>query len=66
MEVRPMERDRTRDSIEQLEDTQLPNPITNPVAELTRPGKGFEPGIGDEPDDPEEEGPPGHTSQMAR
>lgn len=61
-----MERDRTRDSIEQLEDTELPNPITNPVAELTKPGRGFEPGTTPEADEPEEEGPPGHTSQMPR
>ncbi len=61
-----MSSDRTRDSVEQLDDAELPNPITNPVAELTEPGKGFQPGTDDGTDAPEEAGPPGHTSQMPR
>lgn len=66
MEARHVDPQRTRDSVEQLEDMELPNPITDPDAELTEPGEGFEPGADTTPDDPEREGPPGHTSQMPR
>jgi hypothetical protein len=56
---------RTRDSVEQLEDAEIPNPITQD-AELTEPGEGFEPAADDVPDDPEREGPVPRTTQMPR
>jgi hypothetical protein len=59
------EPDRTKDSVEELEERDIRNPITED-ARLTEPGEGFEPGADTEPDDPEAEGPPGHTTQMPR
>ena len=61
-----MDPQRTRDSVEQIEDAEMTNPITDRDATLTEPGEGFEPGTDTTPDDPEEEGPPAHTSQVAR
>ena len=61
-----MDPQRTRDSVEQIEDGEITNPITDPDAELTEAGEGFEPGTDTTPDDPAEEGPPAHTSQVAR
>jgi hypothetical protein len=64
----PMERDRTRDSIEQVEDAQhLPNPITDDDATLGEVGdaavqEGEEP----ERDKDRAEGPAPHTTQMPR
>ena len=63
-----MERDRTRDSIEQVEDAQdLPNPITDDDAILGEVGdaavqEGEEP----ERDKDRAEGPAPHTTQMPR
>ncbi len=59
-----MDPERTRDSVEQLDDAELPNPITDPDAKLTEAGEGFEPDADRWPDDPEKEGPPAHTNQM--
>lgn len=56
---------RTRDSVEQLEDADITNPITED-AELTEPGEGFEPAADRTPDDPEQEGPVPRTTQMPR
>jgi hypothetical protein len=61
-----MTTDRTPDSVEQLEDAELPNPITDPEAKLTEPGEGFEPDADRWPDDPDREGPPAHINQMPR
>ena len=63
-----MERDRTPDSIEQVEDAQhLPNPITDDDATLGEVGdaavqEGEEP----ERDKDRAEGPAPHTTQMPR
>ena len=46
-----METDRTRDSIEQLEDTELPNPITDETASLGEAGDALNP-QGEAPKDP--------------
>lgn len=59
------DQDRTRDSVEQLEDADITNPITED-AELTEPGEGFEPAADQVPDDPEQEGPVPRTTQMPR
>ena len=59
------ERERTRDSVEQLEEREMRNPITED-ASLTEPGEGFEPAAETDPDDPEAEGPPGRITQMPR
>jgi hypothetical protein len=64
----PMERDRTRDSIEQVEDAQhLPNPITDDDATLGEVGDAAVP-QGEEPerDKDQAEGPAPHTTQMPR
>ena len=55
-----METDRTRDSIEQLEDTELPNPITDETASLGEAGEA------PETDKDNAEGPAPHTTQMPR
>ena len=63
-----MERDRTRDSIEQVEDAQhLPNPITDDDATLGEVGDAAVP-QGEEPerDKDQAEGPAPHTTQMPR
>lgn len=61
----PGDADRTRDSVEQLEGAELPNPITQDAG-LTEPGEGFEPGTDDTPDDPAQQGPVPRTTQMPR
>lgn len=61
-----MDTRRTPDSVEQLDGAELPNPITDPDAKLTEPGEGFEPDADLGPDDPAEEGPPAHVTQMPR
>lgn len=59
------EPDRTLDSVEQLEKADIRNPITEDV-ELTEPGEGFEPAADQAPDDPAQEGPVPHVTQMPR
>lgn len=62
-----METDRTRDSIEQLEDTELPNPITDETASLGEAGDALNPqGEAPETDKDNAEGPAPHTTQMPR
>ena len=62
-----METDRTRDSIEQLEDTELPNPITDETASLGEAGDAAVP-QGEEPetDKDQAEGPVPRATQMPR
>lgn len=63
-----MNQDRTRDSIEQVEDAQdLPNPITDDDATLGEAGDAAVP-QGEEPDEEKDraEGPVPHTTQMPR
>ena len=65
---RPMDTDRTKDSIEQLEEhSDLPNPITDDDATLGEAGDALRP-QGEEPemDKDEAEGPVPHTTQMPR
>ena len=68
-EVRkPMDTDRTKDSIEQLEEHgDVPNPITDDDATLGEAGDALRP-QGEEPemDKDEAEGPVPHTTQMPR
>jgi hypothetical protein len=62
-----MDTDRTRDSIEQLEDQELPNPITDDDATLGEAGDAMNPqGEAPEEDKDESEGPVPHTTQMPR
>jgi hypothetical protein len=62
-----MDQERTRDSVEQLEDQELPNPITDPDAELGEAGDALRPqGEAPERDKDEDEGPAPHTTQMPR
>jgi hypothetical protein len=62
-----MDTDRTRDSIEQLEDQELPNPITDPDASLGEAGDALRPqGEAPEKDKDDAEGPVPHTTQMPR
>ena len=63
-----MERERTRDSIEQVEDAQdLPNPITDEDATLGEAGDAAIPqGEAPEEDKDRAEGPAAHTTQMPR
>ena len=62
-----MDTDRTRDSVEQLEDLELPNPITDRNAELGEAGDAMIPdGEAPEEDKDEAEGPVPHTTQMPR
>ena len=63
-----MERERTRDSIEQVEDAQdLPNPITDDDATLGEAGAAAIPqGEAPEEDKDRAEGPAPHTTQMPR
>jgi hypothetical protein len=59
--------DRTRDSVEQLEDAELPNPITDERAEIGEAGDALRP-EGEPPDEDKDqaEGPVPHTTQMPR
>lgn len=62
-----METDRTKDSIEQLEEAEIPNPITDDDATLGEAGDAFLPdGEAPEVDKDEAEGPAPHTTQMPR
>jgi hypothetical protein len=62
-----MDPDRTRDSIEQLENQELPNPITDRDAELGEAGDALRPqGEAPEEDKDDAEGPAAHTTQMPR
>ena len=62
-----MDTDRTRDSVEQLEDLELPNPITDRNAELGEAGDAMIPeGEAPEEDKDQAEGPVPHTTQMPR
>lgn len=62
-----MEDDRTRDSIEQVEDMKLKNPITDDDATLGEVGDALRP-QGEEPETDKDhaEGPAPHTTQMPR
>jgi hypothetical protein len=61
------EADRTRDSVEQLEDAEIPNPITDEDARLGEAGDALNPeGEGPLEDKDEDEGPVPHTTQMPR
>jgi hypothetical protein len=62
-----METDRTQDSIEQLADAELPNPITDDRASLGKAGDAMIPeGEAPEADKDDAEGPAPHTTQMPR
>jgi hypothetical protein len=62
-----MDTDRTRDSVEQLEDAELPNPITDDDAALGEAGDAMIPeGEAPEEDKDDAEGPAPHTTQMPR
>jgi hypothetical protein len=62
-----MDTDRTKDSIEQVEDTDLRNPITDEGASLGEAGDAMVPeGEPPERDKDEDEGPAPHTTQMPR
>ena len=62
-----MDTDRTRDSVEQLDDLELPNPITDRNAELGEAGDAMIPeGEAPEEDKDQAEGPVPHTTQMPR
>lgn len=62
-----METDRTQDSVEQLEEQELKNPITDDDATLGEAGDALRP-QGEEPelDKDQAEGPAPHTTQMPR
>ena len=61
------ETDRTLDSVEQVEDQELPNPITDDDATLGEAGDALNPeGEAPEADNDDAEGPAPHTSQMPR
>ncbi|HEX2222497.1 MAG TPA: hypothetical protein VHK06_08235 [Candidatus Limnocylindria bacterium] len=58
--------DRTLDSVEQMDAGEPVNPITED-SELSEPGSGFQPGLGEARDaNEEDEGPPARTTQMPR
>jgi hypothetical protein len=62
-----MDSDRTRDSVEQLEDAELKNPITDDDATLGEAGDALFPqGEAPETDKDDAEGPAPHTTQMPR
>ncbi len=62
-----MDPDRTRDSIEQLDDIELKNPITDDDATLGEAGDAMNPeGEAPERDKDDAEGPAPHTTQMPR
>ena len=59
--------DRTQDSIEQLDDRELPNPITDRHASLGEVGDAMNPeGEAPEEDKDDAEGPAPHVTQMPR
>ena len=61
------DRDRTKDSIEQLEGQELKNPITDDDATLGEAGDALRPqGEWPETDKDDAEGPAPHTTQMPR
>jgi hypothetical protein len=62
-----MDNDRTKDSIEQLEDQELKNPITDDDATLGEVGDALRPD-GEDPDRDKDraEGPAPHVTQMPR
>jgi len=62
-----MDTDRTKDSIEQLDDQELKNPITDDDATLGEAGDAMRP-QGEEPemDKDDAEGPVPHSTQMPR
>lgn len=61
------ESDRTRDTVEQLDERDMPNPITDEDASLGEPGDALVP-EGEEPDRDKDdlEGPAARTTQMPR
>jgi hypothetical protein len=62
-----MESERTQDSIEQMEERELPNPITDQDAELGEAGDAMNPqGEAPDMDKDEAEGPAPHATQMPR
>jgi hypothetical protein len=62
-----METDRTQDSVEQLEDAELPNPITDRNATLGEAGDALNPeGEAPETDKDEAQGPVPRSTQMPR
>ena len=62
-----MDTDRTKDSVEQVEDTDLRNPITDEDASLGEAGDAMLPqGEAPETDKDVQEGPAPHTTQMPR
>ena len=62
-----METDRTQDSIEQLDDAELPNPITDRDATLGEAGDALNPeGEAPDTDKDEAEGPVPRSTQMPR
>ena len=59
--------ERTPDSVEQLDEAELPNPITDANADLGEAGDAMIPeGESPERDKDEAEGPAPHTTQMPR
>jgi len=62
-----MDDDRTQDSVEQMDDTELKNPITDDDATLGEVGDAQNPdGEAPDTDKDDAEGPAPHTSQMPR
>lgn len=62
-----METDRTQDSIEQLDEAKIPNPITDEDASLGEAGDALIPeGESSDDDKDEAQGPAAHTTQMPR
>jgi hypothetical protein len=62
-----MDPERTRDSVEQLEDSELKNPITDDDIALGEAGDALRPeGEAPEDDKDQEEGPVPHTTQTQR
>ena len=61
-----METDRTQDSVEQLEEREMPNPITDEDARLGEAGDALIPEGEGYPDKDDAEGPAPHTTQMPR
>ncbi len=62
-----MESERTKDSVEQLEDVELKNPITDEDATLGEAGDAMNPdGEAPDRDKDDAEGPAPHTTQMPR
>ena len=62
-----METDRTKDSVEQLEEQEIRNPITDDDASLGEAGDAIRP-QGEEPETDKDQaaGPAPHTTQMPR